>query len=121
MQVVSFDGDCIRGQDHDTLSSRPPSSSIPDTHILGSSSSESATQFTRLSVLMTHQQLETVINFFRSLYKVLSNGTEAINLAKDVGEGIDMTELESLISMLPESIPGGKSVSKINLFRQFGV
>ena len=101
----------ILGHDHET---RAQSSSIPDLNVIEGNQSGYSNQFSRLSVLMTHQQLDTLINFFRSLHKVLSNNVEANNLPKDVGDGIDMTELESLISMLPESIPGGKSISKTN-------
>ena len=90
------------------------SSVIPEGAMLDTHQSGLSGQFSRISVLMTRNQLETLINFFRSLHKTLLDDLGTENLKKDVGEGIDMIELESLISPLPNSIPGGPVRSKSN-------
>ena len=109
-------GDSTNNRSHalENPSSRPHGSSNPDQGDLEGNQFGFGQEFSRLSVLMTHQQLETLINFFRSLYRVLSTRVEIDDLPKDVGNDIDMTELESLISMLPESLPASKSLSKTN-------
>ena len=88
-------------------SNGPTNSLLPVENVLETAQSGVNSHLYRISILLTRDQLDSLISFFRSLYKSLSTD----HGSSQIGENIDIIDLEKLISPLPDTIPGGTNAS----------